>query len=113
MKWIKSATLLVALCGVFAAGPASAHGGHGHGGHGRSHVGVFFSAPLFWPYYPQPYYYPPVVVTPASPPVYIEREQSNAQQYWYFCSDPQGYYPYVKQCPAGWQQVTPQAAGNQ
>jgi hypothetical protein len=111
MKWIRLAMLLVSLCAAVASGGAWAHGG-GHGHHGRSHVGVFFSAPLFWPYYPQPYYYPPVVVTPASPPVYIEQGQSSPQQYWYFCSEPQGYYPYVKQCASGWQQVAPQPAGN-
>jgi hypothetical protein len=114
MKSIKSALFLVALLGAVACGSAWAHGGHGGHGHfgHRAHVGVFFGAPLFWPYYPDPYYYPPVVVVPSSPPVYIEQGQLSPQQYWYFCSDPQGYYPYVKQCPAGWQQVTPQPAGN-
>ena len=29
---------------------------------------------------------------------------------WYYCHNPQGYYPYVQQCPSGWQPVaiTPQ-----
>ena len=26
-------------------------------------------------------------------------------QYWYYCSDPAGYYPYVAQCNTGWQPV--------
>ena len=36
--------------------------------------------------------------------------QSGGEQpyYWYFCQDPQGYYPYVKNCPGGWMQVVPQ-----
>ena len=29
------------------------------------------------------------------------------QSYWYYCQDPQGYYPYVRNCPGGWQQVLP------
>jgi hypothetical protein len=27
--------------------------------------------------------------------------------YWYYCQNPQGYYPYVKQCPNGWMKVVP------
>jgi hypothetical protein len=112
MKWIKSALLLVILFGALASESAWADRGHHGGGRGRAHVGVFIGAPLFWPYYPQPYYYPPVVVAPSSPPVYIEQEPLSAQQYWYFCNSPQGYYPYVKQCPSGWQPVTPLPPGN-
>jgi hypothetical protein len=48
---------------------------------------------------------PPVVI---APPVYQEQPQpQTAQQYWYYCQDPQGYYPYVQQCPRGWQPVSP------
>jgi len=28
-----------------------------------------------------------------------------ASQYWYYCQDPPGYYPYVQQCGTGWQMV--------
>lgn len=83
------------------------------------------------PYYYAPSYYPPVVMAPA-PTTYVEQapvqqyqsvpinppQQLPSQQYdaapqqpgafWYYCADSQAYYPYVKQCPAGWQQVTPQ-----
>jgi hypothetical protein len=47
----------------------------------------------------------------SSPPVvYIERgiEQAAvppASAYWHYCSSSQAYYPYVRECPAGWQQV--------
>jgi hypothetical protein len=27
--------------------------------------------------------------------------------YWHFCQDPEGYYPYVKDCPGGWMTVVP------
>lgn len=116
MQWIKSALLLVLLCGAVASEPAWAQRGR-HGG-GRAHVGVVIGAPLFWPYYPsyypQPYYYPypSVIAVPSSPPVYIEQEPLSPQQYWYFCNNPQGYYPYVKQCPSGWQPVMPQPPRN-
>jgi len=29
-------------------------------------------------------------------------------QYWYFCNASKAYYPYVRECPSGWQRVTPQ-----
>lgn len=112
MKWAKSVLLLVILFGAAASDTVWAdHGGHA-GGRGRADFGVYIGPSMFWPYYPGPYYYPPVIVVPSSPPVYMEQESSSPQQYWYFCDDPQGYYPYVKQCPSGWQQVTPQPPGN-
>lgn len=99
----------------------SFHGGkHFHHGHGR--VGVFISAPVIfggWAY-ASPYYYPPPTYyypsTPYYPPTYIEQgngqpvpEQQPASAYWYYCPDAKAYYPYVKECPGGWQQVLPQA----
>jgi hypothetical protein len=52
-----------------------------------------------------PSYPAPVVVEPA--PVHQEQPQTAARQYWYYCQDPAGYYPYVKECPRGWQPVSP------
>jgi hypothetical protein len=112
------------LLGMFLVGMSGVSmGDRGHGGHGgHGHVGVGIIVDPFWfgpgyypsPYYYPPYYYPPSVVTvPDSPTEYIEREDSvapapQASAYWYYCADPQGYYPYVKQCPGGWQAVAPQ-----
>lgn len=94
------------------------HHGHWHPGgfysyHRSPGIGFYFG----WPWYPRPYfaypYYPPAVVTvPASPPVYIERDPPPTTQqlpsgYWYYCDNPQGYYPYVNACPQGWRQVSP------
>jgi len=119
MKKIKSILLLL-LLGPLALGLAAAAPGHGwhggwHGGggwHGHSSIGVTIGGPLFWspyPYYPGPYYAPaPVVVVPPAPQTYIEQSQDAGDPYWYFCSDPRGYYPYVKACPSGWHQVAPQ-----
>ena len=124
------------LLGMFITGMsalAMAGGGYrGHGGHDwHSNVGVgivfdpflfmpgYYPRPYYYPpyyyspYYASPYYYPPAVVTvPAEPPVYIERGEvaepaPQASASWYYCADPQGYYPYVKQCPGGWQAVAP------
>lgn len=108
MKYAKLlATVLVLGVAVSAASPAWAHKRY----HSHARVGVFVGAPL-WPwYYPPAYYYPPVIAVPAPPPpVYIEQPKPPAatQNYWYYCSNPEGYYPYVKECPGGWQQVAPQ-----
>ena len=31
----------------------------------------------------------------------------SADGYWYYCESSDGYYPYVKECPGGWQRVAP------
>ncbi|NOT10749.1 MAG: hypothetical protein HOP23_02775 [Methylococcaceae bacterium] len=93
------------------------HGGgwrHGHGWRGGYYGGFglgFYGWPPFYNY-PPVYAYPPAIVTvPASPPVYIQQTppmaQPNASGYWYYCFSPEGYYPYIKECPGGWQQVNP------
>lgn len=107
---MKAAKILMIVLAVVMAGMASSASAHGP----RTRVGVYFG-PVWGPvWYPSPYYYPPqvVVVPPAPPPVYIEQQQDAGpepgQQYWYFCKSAQGYYPYVKECPGGWQKVLPQ-----
>ena len=129
MKKIKLLCGLMLVAVVSMSGTALAdrgHGGHG-GGHGGGHFGfgLYLGAPFYpYSYYPYPYpyaypygYYPPTVVTPAQPPVYIEQgtsqeapQQAPAQSdnyYWYHCDKPDGYYPYIKECPGGWQKVAP------
>ena len=118
-------TSVLLIVGIALSGAAVAdRGGHwrGHGGHGGWHgsYGFYFGLPLYGPsYYPAPYYYPPYyyppsVVVPSSPPVYIEQGSTQAapgssqQNWWYYCADSKTYYPYVKQCPGGWQRVEPQ-----
>src|SRR5262249_48673974 len=55
----------------------------------------------YWDPYWTPYAVPPVVAPP--PQVYIQP----APPTWYYCDNPQGYYPYVQQCPGGWRPVAP------
>ena len=128
-RWMVLLGLLVALLMMSAVpgyagrgGHGGGHGGHGgrHGGHGIGHGGHRFGhgGPGFigprlgvsiWPYwdpywapYWAPYDTPPVVVAP-SPRVYVQP----APPTWYYCENPQGYYPYVQQCPGGWRPVAP------
>jgi len=113
------------------------HGGGGwwgHGGHccGGS-VGFYFGPgfgygygygyPYPYPYaYPYPYYSGYYPNWPAaggvSPAQYVEQGQTGMggggmpqMTYWYHCAKPDGYYPYVKACPSGWQRVPAQPPG--
>ena len=112
------------LLGVGGLGNAWADRGHGHG---RNHASVRFGVMIgpYWggpwhyppPYYYPPYYYPRVVVQPQAPQVYIEAPAAPLPpapaaaapaNYWYYCAAARGYYPYVRECPGGWQKVLPQ-----
>ncbi len=111
-----AALAVLVLCGL------AVMAGMGSPAQARVFVGIGVGVPAFYPapYYYPPYYYapPPVVYTP--PPVYYVNPPapapsgpaSTSSQYWYYCDDPQGYYPYVAQCNAAWRQVAPQPAGH-
>jgi hypothetical protein len=85
--------------------------------------------------YPAPAYgYPPVAVAPYAPQEYVEQgnamsvppayaDQGNPMtapppppaasvqsqgNWWHYCTDSKGFYPYVRECPSGWQRVSPQ-----
>jgi hypothetical protein len=114
-KWL----LALILASVMAAGSAWADPGH-HGHHDHVGIGFYWGPGWGWPwYYPPPYYYPPAVVTvPSAPPVYVEQSApvQVPQAYappapdnsWYYCASSRSYYPYVRDCPDGWQRVAPQ-----
>jgi len=120
------------------AGPGHRDGGwrgNWHGGWWGPRVGVYFGAPLYfgawsypwydpfpYPYYAYPYRYAPYgyYVPPDSAYVEPPPAQEPAQPqppsaapgpttYWYYCTDPAGYYPYVQNCTKAWMQVVPQA----
>ncbi|MCJ7838345.1 MAG: hypothetical protein MUP61_03890 [Burkholderiales bacterium] len=127
-----SGTLILALFAALASSTAMADGYRGHGYYGHGHGGVRFGislgVPLYGLGYDPPYYaypgyaypapvygYPPVVMGPASPPVYVEQgavqaapAPSQVQGDWYYCAASKAYYPYVAECAAGWQRVPAQ-----
>lgn len=125
------------LLWALVSGPVLARGGQGQsfgrsgspmfqGGHSQSHVRpgfarmhngqfhhhfrspvVIVGSPFF--YYPYPYYYyPPMSYLP---PDYMEQggaASGPSEAYWYYCAGTKAYYPHVRECPEGWQQVAPQ-----
>lgn len=119
-------TFVLVLFGALASGSAMAQH-HGHGGGVR--FGFYFGGASFYgpgycpyaPYYPYcpygapAYGYPPAAVAPSSPPVYVEQGAAplasapvQPEGNWYYCAESKAYYPYVNECPAGWQRVPAQ-----
>jgi hypothetical protein len=76
-------------------------GGHWvHDSH-RGHLGWWWVVAGIWYFYPTPIYpYP----DPYEPPVTVP-PPSVYPQFWYYCTSPAGYYPYVPQCSTAWQKV--------
>ena len=66
----------------------------------------WWGAPYPYYSYPYPYSYGAPVAVQQAPTEYIQ--QQPAPQYWYYCQNPQGYYPYVKDCSMAWIPVSPQ-----
>lgn len=89
-RWMMLVVLVVGLCG--SAGSVEAWGGHRFGGP-RVAIGIglgSFWAP-FWASYAAPVVGPPpVVVTPASS---VVAPPAAPPTFWYYCENPQGYYP--------------------
>ena len=105
---------------------------HGYGYRGSVGVGVAIGVPLYglgyypgynpYPYaylgpdyaYPAPdYSYPAPAVAPS--PGYAQQGYPQAAQApaqpqgdWYFCPASNAYYPYLRECPSGWQRVPAQ-----
>jgi hypothetical protein len=73
-----------------------------------------------WPYawgaaYAVPYAVAPYVVAAAPAPQVVVQQpvvaQPAASSYWYYCTQPAGYYPYVQNCSQPWMTVVPQVPG--
>jgi hypothetical protein len=76
--------------------------GHWFQGHHFGRFGWWWIVGGVWYYYPAPVYpypnpfQPPLALVPPAPP---------DTQFWYYCPNPPGYYPYVARCGANWQRV--------
>jgi hypothetical protein len=115
---ISLAVVAVLLMSVMP-GQADRGGGHG-GGHGGGWgwgpvLGLGLGLGLWEmsrPYYGYPYYpYNAPIVQQQPTEIYVQPAPQLPVEahYWYYCRNPEGYYPYVKQCPEGWMRVVPSA----
>ena len=128
MKHYSKAVAVLMLLVFGAAASESAIAQH----HGGVRFGVNIGIPLFGPgyysgYYPYPAYpypadpypgpdyaYPGPAMAPSG--AYAEQGYAQAapapapapQQDWYYCPNSKSYYPYVRECPGGWQRVPSQ-----
>lgn len=123
----KAALALVAMAGLFTIAPVAAQAGHGGwavsvgGGYGGGwrpaaygpgwgpgwrggYYGPGYGYPYAGGYYSAPVVYaaPPVVayVAPQQPMVLAAQPQAAI---WYYCQASGQYFPYVQNCPSGWQ----------
>ncbi|HZE92772.1 MAG TPA: hypothetical protein VE029_13845 [Rhizobacter sp.] len=91
--------------GLAAAGTANAYP------RGHAHIGVWVGGPFWWggPYAYYPYSYPyvesEVIVQQPAEPVFVAPSAAQQAPTWYYCREARMYYPYVNQCPGGWQEV--------
>jgi hypothetical protein len=77
-------------------------GGHWYHGMHDGRLGWWWTVGPSWYFYNEPIYpYP----DPYVPPVAVAPPAPGPQQYWYYCRNPQGYYPYVPQCYGNWEPV--------
>ncbi len=133
MKLLKSMFVAVVVSSMVVS-PAWAdryghHGGGHGGGRGGWGPGLLFGTALYLATTaPRPAYYPPPVTY--SPPIYTQpiyvqqapvivqntlppphSASTAGQDWWYYCGNPVGYYPYVQACPSGWTRVSPTPPG--
>jgi hypothetical protein len=100
-------------------------GDFGRGFYGRGFYGGGFGAvgglvfdpafdwefgPFYEPYdygFYDPYAYaePPILVPPLPAPGIAPAPAVPGSQYWYYCANPAGYFPYIRQCQVPWQTV--------
>lgn len=138
---LRASMLAILAATAIAAAPAWAQRGHGHGHFWGPFGGFLLGSAIvysamqprtvyyapqvaYWPYGPVttigPAYYPdPIYVNPpmaSVPPPPQGGSQVSAlgmpgSEWWYFCKDPNGYYPYVRECQTGWEKLSPTPPG--
>lgn len=81
-----------------------------HGRHAGRNAWWWISGAVWYPYtqpiypYPDPYQ-PPAIVIVQPVTAAALTNQPQLAQYWYYCANPSGYYPYIPECQTDWQKV--------
>ena len=106
-------TLGLPLFGLgYYPGPYSSYPAYAYPAPAYAYPGPAYAYPGPAYAYPGPAYaYPGPAAAPSA--AYIEQGVPQAapaqpQADWYYCADSESYYPYVRDCPAGWQRVPAQ-----
>jgi hypothetical protein len=112
MKVMTRFVIVLALLAACSGAWARGSWGHYHRYGGSSvRLGFYVGSPWWGPWWGAPTYYynyaPPVVMQPSVPLEMPTVQAPAANSYWYFCRAANAYYPYVRSCPSGWEQVTP------
>jgi len=81
--------------------------GHWWRGRHHGHFGWWWWVDGSWFFYDAPVYPYPDYVSEE----YYEEPSGDYGDYWYYCRDPRGYYPYVQQCNGAWEPVPAQPEG--
>ncbi|MDO8788466.1 MAG: hypothetical protein Q7J42_10400 [Sulfuritalea sp.] len=127
MSRLLKSFFIAAVLAAVAISPAWAdrYGHHRGGGGFWWGPGLLFGTALYLAatappptYYPAPVYTVPVYTSPTyvqQPAVIAQTAPAPApvpqQNWWYYCAQAAGYYPYVRTCPSGWTQVSPVPPG--
>ena len=96
--------------------PGSGNIGGGHVGGYRGGGQVVVRGGSWWGWWPwfwggalfAPRYVPPTVETQEQPLIVVDPDEEQPY-FWYYCKDPQGYYPYITSCASGWIEEDPDA----
>jgi hypothetical protein len=94
------------------------------GGFWGPSLGFYVGGPAYWGAVDYPYYAGSYVGSWGSAPAVVDEDatmymapQASAQvaqaapsTYWYYCTNPAGYFPYVQNCNKAWIPVVPQSA---
>lgn len=133
MSWLVILLIVMTISTAWASGSHRHRHHHvnwgislGSGGYYPGYYGAGIYSPGVWspgfynyrsynywdPFFMRPpIYAPPIMTVPVRPPVYIQREELKVSQpqagYWYYCQNPAGYYPTVKNCSRDWILVPP------
>jgi len=72
----------------------------------RGHRGWWWIVGDVWFFYPAPIFPYPLYIGSLDYYDYYDR-YGTPDYYWYYCTNPQGYYPYIQECIGTWHAVPP------